>query len=70
MVEAQTQKKVSDVTHYTPANPDAAHFLSAADQKSLHLDDPDGYMQRIYFWQDVARRPKYNEIWNEVKAAQ
>jgi spermidine/putrescine-binding protein len=70
MVEAQTQKKVSDVTHYTPANPDAAHFLSAAEQKSLHLDDPDGYMQRIYFWQDVARRPKYNEIWNEVKAAQ
>jgi len=27
-------------------------------------------MQRIYFWQDVSRRPKYNEIWNEVKAAQ
>jgi putative spermidine/putrescine transport system substrate-binding protein/spermidine/putrescine transport system substrate-binding protein len=27
-------------------------------------------MQRIYFWQDVPRRAKYNEIWNEVKAAQ
>jgi len=27
-------------------------------------------MQRIYFWQHVARRAKYNEIWNEVKAAQ
>jgi len=32
--------------------------------------DPDAYMQRIYFWQDVPRRAKYNEIWNEVKAAQ
>jgi putative spermidine/putrescine transport system substrate-binding protein/spermidine/putrescine transport system substrate-binding protein len=70
MVEAQTQKKVSDVTHYTPANPGAAQFLNADEKKILHLDDPDAYMQRIYFWQDVARRPKYNEIWNEVKAAQ
>ena len=70
MAEAQTQKKVSDVTHYTPANPGAAQFLSADEKKTLHLDDPDAYMQRIYFWQDVPRRPKYNEIWNEVKAAQ
>jgi putative spermidine/putrescine transport system substrate-binding protein/spermidine/putrescine transport system substrate-binding protein len=70
MVEAQTQKKVSDVTHYTPANPGAAQFLNADEKRTLHLDDPDAYMQRIYFWQDVPRRPKYNEIWNEVKAAQ
>ncbi len=70
MVEAQTQKKVSDVTHYTPANPGAAQFLSADEKKTLHLDDPDAYMQRIYFWQDVPRRARYNEIWNEVKAAQ
>jgi len=27
-------------------------------------------MTHIYFWQDVPRRAKYNEIWNEVKAAQ
>jgi len=26
-------------------------------------------MQRIYFWQDVPRRAKYTEIWNEVKNA-
>src|ERR1700758_3202621 len=70
MVEAKTQKLVSDVTHYTPANPAAAQFLSDDEKKSLHLDSPDAYMQRIYFWQDVPRRAKYNEIWNEVKAAQ
>jgi putative spermidine/putrescine transport system substrate-binding protein/spermidine/putrescine transport system substrate-binding protein len=70
MVDPKTQKLVSDVTHYTPANPGAAALLSDAEKKSLHLDDPDAYMQRIYFWQDVPRRAKYNEIWNEVKAAQ
>jgi putative spermidine/putrescine transport system substrate-binding protein/spermidine/putrescine transport system substrate-binding protein len=70
MIEAQTQKLVTDVTHYTPANPGAAQFLTADEKKGLHLDDPDAYMQRIYFWQDVPRRAKYNEIWNEVKVAQ
>jgi spermidine/putrescine-binding protein len=70
MIEAQTQKKVTDVTQYTPANPGAGQFLTDEQKKLLHLDNPDAYMQRIYFWQDVSRRAKYNEIWNEVKAAQ
>jgi spermidine/putrescine-binding protein len=70
MIEAKTQKLVSDVTHYTPANPGTAGYLSSDEQKSLHLDDAAADMKHIYFWQDVPRRAKYNEIWNEVKAAQ
>lgn len=70
MVEAKTQKLVADKTHYTPANPAAAQLLTPGEVRGLHLDNPDAYMQRIYFWQDVPRRAKYNEIWNEVKAAQ
>jgi putative spermidine/putrescine transport system substrate-binding protein/spermidine/putrescine transport system substrate-binding protein len=70
MIEAKTQKLVTDRTHYTPANPGASQFLTPDEIKGLHLDNPDAYMQRIYFWQDVPRRAKYNEIWNEVKAAQ
>ena len=69
MIEAQTQKKVSDVTHYTPANPGASQYLSEDEKKGLHLDNPDAYMQRIYFWRDVPRRAKYTEIWTEVKNA-
>jgi spermidine/putrescine-binding protein len=70
MVEAKTQKLITDVTHYTPAHPGAAQFMTDEEKKTLHLDDPEAYMQRIYFWQDVPRRAQYNEIWNEVKAAQ
>jgi spermidine/putrescine-binding protein len=70
MIEAQTQKKVSDVTGYTPANPQAAQLMTPEQVKSLHLDDVDDYQRHIYFWQDVPRRAKYVEIWNEVKAAQ
>jgi len=70
MIEAQTQKRVTDVTGYTPANPQAAQFMTPEQIKGLHLDDVDAYQRRIYFWQNVPRRAKYNEIWNEVKAAQ
>jgi spermidine/putrescine-binding protein len=70
MTEAAIQKKVADVTGYDPANPGAAKFMTDAQRNSLHLDDVDTYMGRIYFWQQVPRRAKYNEIWNEVKAAQ
>jgi putative spermidine/putrescine transport system substrate-binding protein/spermidine/putrescine transport system substrate-binding protein len=70
MIQAQTQKTVTDVTGYTPANPRAAQFMTREEQKNLHLDDVDNYQKRLYFWQNVPRRTKYNEIWNEVKAAQ
>lgn len=70
MIEAQTQKKVTDVTGYTPANPQAAQFMTHDEMTNLHLDDVDNYQKRLYFWQNVPRRAKYNEIWNQVKAAQ
>jgi putative spermidine/putrescine transport system substrate-binding protein/spermidine/putrescine transport system substrate-binding protein len=70
MVRAKTQKLVSDVTHYTPANLQAGELMTADERQILHLDDVDNYQKRIYFWQNVPRRAKYNEIWNEVKAAQ
>ncbi len=70
MIQARTQKLVTDVTGYVPANPLAAQQMSQEEKKNLHLDDPDAYMARIYFWKHVPRRDKYNETWNEVKAAQ
>jgi putative spermidine/putrescine transport system substrate-binding protein/spermidine/putrescine transport system substrate-binding protein len=70
MIHAETQKKVTDITGYTPANPHAAQFMTPAEQKNLHLDDVDNYQKRLYFWQNVPRRAKYKEMWDEVKAAQ
>jgi spermidine/putrescine-binding protein len=70
MIQAKTQKLVTDKTHYVPANPNASQFMTADEKQILHLDDVDNYQKRIYFWQDMPRRAKYNEIWNEVKAAQ
>jgi putative spermidine/putrescine transport system substrate-binding protein/spermidine/putrescine transport system substrate-binding protein len=68
--QAKVQKIVTDVTGSVPANPGAAKFMTEDEKKNLHLDNVDAYMNQIIFWQDVPRRDKYNEIWNEVKAAQ
>jgi putative spermidine/putrescine transport system substrate-binding protein/spermidine/putrescine transport system substrate-binding protein len=70
LIEPPTQKQVVALTGYLPANPDVAQFLTADEKKNLHLDDLDTYQKRIYFWQNVPRRDKYNQVWNEVKAAQ
>ncbi len=37
MIEAQIQKKVTDVTGYTPANPQAAHFMTPTKSKAYIL---------------------------------
>jgi putative spermidine/putrescine transport system substrate-binding protein/spermidine/putrescine transport system substrate-binding protein len=70
LITAQAQKQLSDVTGYIPANPQAAALMTAEQRHSLHLDDIDAYQRQIVFWQDVPRRAKYTEIWNEVKASQ
>ncbi len=70
MVSAKAQQLVAKKTNYAPANPQAAKFMTPEEVKSSHLDDVDNYQKRIYFWQNVPRRAKYTEIWNEVKAAQ
>src|SRR5947209_5406256 len=56
LIESRTQKQVSAVTGYLPANPEVAQFLTADEKKNLHLDDLENYQKRIYFWQNVPRR--------------
>ena len=70
MSKGKTQKAIVDVTGYVPANLEAKKLMSADQQKALHMDNADEYMANILFWDDVPRRDKYNEVWNEVKAAQ
>jgi spermidine/putrescine-binding protein len=70
LTQARTQMQVAAVTGYLPANPEVAEYVSADERTKLHLDDLASYTKRIYFWENVPRRDKYNEIWNEVKAAQ
>jgi len=70
LIEPKVQRQVVAVTGYLPANPAVAQYLNNDEKKSLHLDDLENYQKRIFFWQNVPRRDKYNQIWNEVKASE
>jgi putative spermidine/putrescine transport system substrate-binding protein/spermidine/putrescine transport system substrate-binding protein len=63
-----TQKLLADVTNYIVANPGAKNYMSP-EQVATQRDIAD-YGTRVNFWQWSPRRDKYQEVWNEVKAAQ
>jgi putative spermidine/putrescine transport system substrate-binding protein/spermidine/putrescine transport system substrate-binding protein len=62
-----TQKLLADVTAYNVANPAAKRYMTP-DAAALQKDIAD-YGTKVNFWQWGAKRDKYQEIWNEVKAA-
>jgi spermidine/putrescine-binding protein len=62
-----TQKLLYDVTAYIVANPSAKRYMTP-EQAASQRDIAD-YGTKVNFWQWSPRREKYQEIWNEVKAA-
>ena len=62
-----TQKLMYDVTAYIVANPAAKSYMTP-EQAASQRDIAD-YGPKVNFWQWSPRREKYQEIWNEVKAA-
>jgi putative spermidine/putrescine transport system substrate-binding protein/spermidine/putrescine transport system substrate-binding protein len=62
-----TQKLLADVTGYIVANPVAKAYMTPDQAAGQH--DVADYGAQVNFWQWSPRREKYQEIWNEVKAA-
>lgn len=62
-----TQKLMSDVTAYNVANSSAKTYMTP-EAAALQKDISD-YGTKVNFWQWGSKRDKYQEIWNEVKAA-
>jgi putative spermidine/putrescine transport system substrate-binding protein/spermidine/putrescine transport system substrate-binding protein len=62
-----TQKLMADVTNYIVANPGAKGYMTP-EQVGTQRDIAE-YGTKVNFWQWSQRRDKYQEVWNEVKAA-
>jgi putative spermidine/putrescine transport system substrate-binding protein/spermidine/putrescine transport system substrate-binding protein len=63
-----THKLLADVTGYIVANPAAKRYMTPDEAAGQH--DVAEYGAKVNFWQWGPRRDKYQEVWNEVKAAQ
>lgn len=62
-----TQKLLYDATAYIVANPAAKRYMTP--EQAASQRDISDYGSKVNFWQWSPRREKYQEIWNEVKAA-
>lgn len=62
-----THKLLYDVTAYIVANPEAKRYMTP--EQAASQRDISDYGPKVNFWQWSPRREKYQEIWNEVKAA-
>ncbi|MFO1061066.1 MAG: extracellular solute-binding protein [Dongiaceae bacterium] len=66
---AKAQGAIAELTGYTPTNPQSRQFMKPETWQKLRLDDVQGTIDKMKFWEDIPRRAKYLEVLNEVKAA-
>jgi spermidine/putrescine-binding protein len=67
IIGAEGQALTAKVTNYSVVNPKAAEFMSPELQKMTYVHEMDSLFVKLNFWQYVANRARYNEIWTEVK---
>jgi len=67
--QPENMAKVAEVTTYSVANPGAAAHMSDELKKSTYAGNENFYFERLNWWQWAKDRKRYNEVWNEVKAA-
>jgi putative spermidine/putrescine transport system substrate-binding protein/spermidine/putrescine transport system substrate-binding protein len=68
IIDARSQAKIAEVTGYTPTNPHSKEFMAPDVWKNLNLDQGMTILAKMQFWEDIPRRNKYLEVFNEVKA--
>jgi spermidine/putrescine-binding protein len=67
VISPAVQKQVVAVTDYSPANLKTAKLLGAKQAAALHITDQ-RYFNSLQFWQTPPNYPKWQTIWNEIKA--
>lgn len=69
IISAEVQGQIAEVTGYSPTNPASKAHMSPETWERLGLEQGQGMLERMHFWEDIPRRGKYLELLNEVKAA-
>jgi putative spermidine/putrescine transport system substrate-binding protein/spermidine/putrescine transport system substrate-binding protein len=70
IIGAEAQARIAEVSGYLVTNPKSKEYMDPAVWARLHLDDNPQLLGTVKWWERIARRGKYLELLNEVKAAQ
>lgn len=69
LISPEAQARIAETTGYTVTNPQSKAFMDAETWDRLYMDEGPGILASIEFWNDIPRRARYLEVWNEIKAA-
>ena len=69
ILSAEVQAKIAEHTGYTVCNPQSKAFMDPKVWDHLYMDEADEVLSKGIMWEEIPRRDKYNQVWNEVKSA-
>lgn len=70
LISPKAQAQIAETTGYTVTNPESKAYMDKETWDRLYMDEGPGILTDIEFWDDIPRRARYLEVWNEIKGAQ
>lgn len=69
IISAEIQALIGEHTGYTVCNPESKEHMDPVVWEKLYMDEGPDLVKDANLWEEIPRREKYNEIWNEIKGA-
>jgi spermidine/putrescine-binding protein len=69
IISAETQAKIAEHTGYTVCNPQSKAYMDPKVWDHLYMEEADQILSNSIMWEEIPRRDKYNQVWNEIKSA-
>lgn len=69
MISPVAQARMAEINAYRVTNPGAKPFTDPTLWSQMSMDENAELLPTTEFWDEVPRRAKYLEVWNEIKAA-
>jgi putative spermidine/putrescine transport system substrate-binding protein/spermidine/putrescine transport system substrate-binding protein len=63
----QGQKLQADVSSFAPVNPETVSLLSPMQVEQFRLNNRN-WIFKLSLWKEIPNRPKYQQVWDQVKA--
>lgn len=69
IISAEAQAKIAEHTGYTVCNPQSKAYMDPAVWDHLYMEEADDILANSIMWEEIPRRDRYNQVWNEIKSA-
>jgi len=69
IISAEVQAKIAEVTGYTVCNPASKPYMDPKVWDNLYMEEAEQILSNSIMWEEIPRRDKYNQVWNEIKSA-